>query len=320
MGDNCFVREDGKVNIGLNVTRRCNMKCSFCFYNELQFVRKNEKQSIIPGIDLPLQSAIDKLEKYDISSIYLSGGEPFTYPHLKELLDWLIPRTEKILLCTNGILISPSWSEYIVENNITLLLSIKDTSKSTFRRFANLNHKGVNTHLYHVLNKDSVEILEKIPSECGWVEKIRLLIETHTNPIKNNIISAEEWFKLLKKARVYLSEAINKVEVEMGYVDPSCDLLQANERGAVNRIIIDVDLKVYSCPLLVEFGNGKVDGYFPRKCDGSECPVLVKETQESQSNFVQICPFVLTNLQTATDYIYFNEEKFLQDSLLQYKT
>jgi hypothetical protein len=122
------------------------------------------------------------------------------------------------------------------------------------------------------------------------------------------MIPANKWFNLLKKARIYLNEIIEKVEVEIGYIDNENSLSKSPSCGAVNRIIIDVDLKMYPCPLLVENQNGQSEGNLPRMCTIDECPVFFDDSGKSESNFKQICPFVLTSLKSAVEYIYYKED------------
>lgn len=297
----------GKVNIGLNVTRRCNLQCSFCYYNDLLFVGKKATKELIYNIDLPIEEAYQKLSNYNIGSIYICGGEPLTYPLLRTLVDWLIGRAEKIYISTNGILINEDWVDYIVRHDITLLVSVKDSSESAYNRLLSFKNAGIKMHLYHVLTKDSDEILKTFAQRYSWAEKVRLLVETHTNPSKKDIIPVDKWYALLKRARLYLDKIIDKVEVEMGYVDSDNEIAKLPNRGAVNRVIIDVDLKMYPCPLLVETGTGKLEGDFPKPCTKEECPVFCKE--DNQTGFKQICPFVLTKLNTANEYIVYTENQ-----------
>ncbi|NVO09719.1 MAG: radical SAM protein [Bacteroidales bacterium] len=295
------INNSSKVDIGLNVTRRCNLQCSYCFLKDLVLVDKNTEKDLIPNVDLPIDETLKKLSNYEIGGMYICGGEPFAYPELRSLLDWLIARADNIYISTNGLLINDDWINYLVENDITLLLSLKDSSEATYNRLIRFKNAGIKMHLYHVLTKKSDDILKSFTERYSWVEKVRLLIETHTNPTENDVISVGEWYNLLKKARVYLHNIIDKVDVEIGYLEGENKIAQMPNRGAVNRLIIDVDLKMYPCPLLVERHNGKIEGDLPNSCSKEECPVFFNET--SDSSFKQVCPFLLTNLKAAIEYI-----------------
>ncbi|MFK7050153.1 molybdenum cofactor biosynthesis protein A [Flavobacterium columnare] len=291
-----------KYNVGVNLTRRCNMKCTWCYYEDLYYVgSKNDKIPFNLNYDADIEMLKHKLSEIEIDNIYLTGGEPTTYPYLKEIIDWLKDKVHgNIFVCTNAKLIDDSLLEYLALNNIKLLISIKDNGDKTNNLFNKINNAGVGIHIYHVLTKKSIPILKEFIEKFGWVEKLRLLYETSSNPEKN-IIKHEEWFGLLNIAHYYLNPIIDKVEVEVGFLPDTHEISKSDDRGAVKRYILDYNGKVYACPLLVEKNNGCNEISNQLKCSVEECPVLCNS--KSTDNFTPICPFLIANLNDLVSYI-----------------
>ncbi|MBN2729135.1 MAG: radical SAM protein [Bacteroidales bacterium] len=283
-----------KTHIGINVTRRCNMKCSFCYYTTLEYNRNPENEN--KNLDLSLNVLEERLEKINnIGDVYITGGEPLLYNELKSLINKLIQRSDKILVCTNGLLLNDEWINYFVSKNIILVISLKDSSEKTRKKLNKYYQMGLKIELYHVLSEDTLPIVKLIPQNFFWVEKIRLLFETSSDCNKN-IIPAKHWFALLNISAIYLKDVIEKVEVEVGYVQKNHAIANDPNRGAVNRIILDFDGRVYPCPLIVEKGNGCSDINERPQCKVEECPVLKQNNFDD--DYIQICPFIITNLKS----------------------
>jgi Fe-coproporphyrin III synthase len=76
------------------------------------------------GKDLVLRS-LSEVEDLGIGRVHLTGGEPFLYPHLAEVLSF-ISRQEGFVsaISTNGTLIDDSWIEPLRESRIIVNVSI----------------------------------------------------------------------------------------------------------------------------------------------------------------------------------------------------
>jgi sulfatase maturation enzyme AslB (radical SAM superfamily) len=289
------------INIGVNLTRRCDMKCTWCYYEELLYVgNKNSSIPYNPCHDASLEMLKNKLQDISIKNIYITGGEPMTYPFLKEFLDWVKEKVnDSVFVCTNAKLIDDNWINYFSKNDIKLLISIKDNSKRTFELFNKFNDHGIKMHIYHVLTKKSIPILKDFVEKFGWIERVRLLYETSSNPEKN-VIDYENWFGLLNIAYYYLRPIVKKIEVEIGFLPSEHPISQSKDRGAVKRFILDFDGRVYPCPLLVEKNNGVEQVKNEVKCTLQECPVLCNS--KSSNGFTPICPFIIANLEDLIKY------------------
>jgi uncharacterized Fe-S cluster-containing radical SAM superfamily protein len=287
---------DIKTHVGLNVTRRCNLKCKFCYYGKLYYAGiGNTSISVPDGTDLPLNLAKERLSQLNLGDVYLCGGEPLTYPYLRELINWLLPRSGRIYIATNGLLLDESWISFFSNNDICCLISVKNNSQTTYKKIKQANDNGVKVHIYHVLTLTSEPILKTLAKKYLWAERIRLLYGTPSENNAMDMFDVFEWYGLLKLACDTLASISEKVDVEMAFVPSRHPFAVDVRKGAVKRFYMDVNGLVYSCPLLVEKSNGET-GLEPRDCNiDTECPVLSKK-MTSSNNYTQICPFVLANL------------------------
>lgn len=78
-------------NVDWQITSRCNRRCPYCFGPT--------------GInDLPLsdvKSIVDTLTKMGVKQIGITGGEPLLYPHIAELIEYIVSKDIQIYLSSN---------------------------------------------------------------------------------------------------------------------------------------------------------------------------------------------------------------------------
>lgn len=104
--------------VNLHITDKCNFNCEYCY------VKKE-------GEELSLDNAkkcVDKIRDYfrenrvlNDCRINIAGGEPFLYPHLKELVDYIYSKNIKVSIVTNGF--------SITEKNLSMFVSDRGVSK-----------------------------------------------------------------------------------------------------------------------------------------------------------------------------------------------
>jgi MoaA/NifB/PqqE/SkfB family radical SAM enzyme len=94
------------VNLNLNLTRRCNLKCVMCEQH-----RHDDGPTGLswydPRRELPLSAWINLLDQVAAfrPRLYLTGGEPTLYPHFPEFLQAAKQRGFVVHLQTNGTLL-----------------------------------------------------------------------------------------------------------------------------------------------------------------------------------------------------------------------
>lgn len=109
-------------SIYLIVTKKCNMSCDFCFMNSSPNVDTKEEMTVYEFIET-LSPYIHK----DINKVVVSGGEPLIKKDIFILLNWLykLVGKEKIILQTNGLLLSESYLSKLEKYIFALELSIE---------------------------------------------------------------------------------------------------------------------------------------------------------------------------------------------------
>lgn len=179
------------------------------------------------------------------------------------------------------------------QNSVIVIISIKDNSEKTYNRILYLYRQNIRIELYHVLTKSSTAILKDFCLMYYWVNKVRLLHETSSDPLKE-VISPEDWFLLLRFASYYLKPILDKVEVEIGYLPKNHPFIKKHGVGAVKRILLDYNGKLYPCPLIVEKEDGVENAALISGCDVKKCPVIKKSFVSQE--YAQVCPFIITKL------------------------
>ena len=100
MKTSCFfgTRADGMIAATYEITNRCNLSCRHCM--------NSSGERAFPG--LPLDQArqlADELYGCGVRSLYISGGEPLTYPEIDAFLRHCGQKGFKLSLATNGTLV-----------------------------------------------------------------------------------------------------------------------------------------------------------------------------------------------------------------------
>ncbi len=104
----------------------CNMKCLHCFVSAKAGLKGT----------LTLKEwfkVIDDLKKLKTEVFVFSGGEPFMYPHWKELINYIKPDNDKKItleIVTNGSLITPDIIRLLKKKKIGLSFSLDGDQKT----------------------------------------------------------------------------------------------------------------------------------------------------------------------------------------------
>jgi MoaA/NifB/PqqE/SkfB family radical SAM enzyme len=90
-------------NISFTITNSCNLRCQMCGqWSQEGYVRcQPERLKQEMGL-ADWQRLVDELASHQIHSLLLRGGEPFTFPGIIELLEYIHARDISISIDTNG--------------------------------------------------------------------------------------------------------------------------------------------------------------------------------------------------------------------------
>lgn len=112
-----------------NITKRCNMHCSYCYsHNMNQDITKKENEIIL-----------SKIASLNCKNIVLIGGEPFCNPDFWKILEEVQKYTvwNEITIVTNGTLIGIDKIKKLKDPRIVLQISLDD-----FREDENAKTRG----------------------------------------------------------------------------------------------------------------------------------------------------------------------------------
>ncbi len=101
-------------------TDRCNLKCSMCF----ERLREPRPEMRIAD----WQRIIDELKRFQ-PRIHLSGGEPFLYPHIIELLSHIKARNLFLVITTNGTFLNKYANDIVASGVNRIHISIDGPEK-----------------------------------------------------------------------------------------------------------------------------------------------------------------------------------------------
>ncbi len=180
----------------INITEKCNLTCKHCYITD-----KNQT-------DLHLDKLKELIQEfYDLQGekVILTGGEPFLYENLEELLFFLKEIPLKKVILTNGVLIEQKKEllPLIKENNIEVFVSI-DGLEGTHNDFRNADCFGasilgikllldqgimvsINT-MVHKKNLDEFEELSKYLKSLGPIKTWTVEVPTFDYSTPKDII------------------------------------------------------------------------------------------------------------------------------------
>ncbi|HOI77635.1 MAG TPA: radical SAM protein, partial [Methanofastidiosum sp.] len=170
------------VSVILELTRYCNLNCSYCYVNTFDFDSKKENQS-----DLSTENwirAIDNLKAAGVLSLVFSGGEPLLREDFFTIADYANNHNFTTSLATNGTLIDNEMAKNIKESGInyveiSVFSAIEKTNdahrkKDSFKKSINAvrfcKEQGLNVGLSLTLTslvKDEIQNFLELAKKVG---------------------------------------------------------------------------------------------------------------------------------------------------------
>ncbi len=96
----------------LEPTHLCNLACSGCG-------RIREYADTIQAM-MSLEECLRSVDECPAPIVTITGGEPFLYPHVFDLVEAVLQRGKHIQFCTNGLLLEKSLDRLLPHPNFTL--------------------------------------------------------------------------------------------------------------------------------------------------------------------------------------------------------
>lgn len=178
----CYFRtvaEYPKKKCLIQLTEKCNLRCEHCFVSangkgqEMDFVKIRD--NILP-----------QLLKSNVSKVTLTGGEPFVYPQLLNVIELLLKNNITVSICTNATLITESFLDCLKEyNNYHFNVSLDGFSPSSHGKFR---------------GNDSIKLYNTIINNIKLLGDRRLLNGILVTP--NVYSSLQEYIQLCEFAKM----------------------------------------------------------------------------------------------------------------------
>lgn len=243
-------------------------------------------------MDLSLDKIKSIVEGSSLKTAFLTGGEPFMHPAIREIIEFFSNFGIKINIATNGLLLDEQMCQFLAQKDVSLLISLREKSDETFRIINMLDAHKIEAICYHIPTSCSPRLLPRLLLECPSVKKIKLLYDSKKPK------SSSEWFALLYEIYSSLKTSLDSidVEVEISFLPKTNIVAKDKRRGAFDRIQVSTEGLYYYCPLMVCNTEGSVD--LPvSKCTPNVCPVLSKGLDDEK--YTSVCCFLVSSLQNA---------------------
>lgn len=245
---------DELSNVYYNITKRCNLKCVYCYSEHSKEYVSIEDNEII----------LDKLEKLNARSITLIGGEPFCHPAFYELLQRIKEKKflREICIITNGTLIEKDRLSIFKDPRIYLQISLDGVDEETNAptRGANVFNRVMKNIEYLQQENIAFKLMkvvtrENINTSCSYYDFYKAQdIETGFFMVKQ---VADDLKPTMKQIRELLEDIYKRVkEVERVFdIVKFADNIMLDKSGfpiahcgaGINAISINPNGDVYPC-------------------------------------------------------------------------
>lgn len=248
------------MNLVLNLTEQCNLRCSYCYYNELQENRfcSMNLNILERAIALGFQRSMEKGNKF--LNITFFGGEPLLKKDLIlkgiELAKQYKPENMKLQFAvnTNGTLINSFWLDLFKKENFFLYLSLDGPAEIHNQQRYTIRKKGsfsliephlktlsqLNTTVLRVITHDHIQGLS---DSIKWIvqqgfHKLTTAVDFDGKWTAENFEElrkeyekmADYWVSLKKKKHpLYLGTIQDKIRLEIentSYKKKTCSILE----------------------------------------------------------------------------------------------
>ena len=116
------------LKIEFEITSSCNLKCKHCMLN-LRDKRELDSQKIKRLIDEWIHNGLLELQ--------LTGGEPLLRSDLLDIIEYARSRGLKVLLSTNGMLITDKFAEKFGKLGAFIEISLDGSNKEVHNKIRN---------------------------------------------------------------------------------------------------------------------------------------------------------------------------------------
>lgn len=154
-------------SVELAVTWICNLKCTFCYAEDLMYAQKRPPNITVESV----KALMDQAKKLGLIHVNVTGGEPLTRKDIFEVID-VIPKDVVVSIVTNSTLLNNEKIDRLKQVGVsTIQFSYGEFYKDHFDlelcRYANSIGLGVTLSVVNIMSerKNVLAALEMAPKE-----------------------------------------------------------------------------------------------------------------------------------------------------------
>lgn len=239
-----------QISLNFELTYACSERCLHCFNEGAARSDLHEEHRLRPDM-LRLDDykrIIDEAVELGIPSVTVTGGDPFSYPHCWEVLDYMHERNLAVNLFTNAQALN---------------------SSEKIRRVARLGLRQLSVSIYST----DAEVHDQITRRRGsWEQSMKVLRELSTWPVPLNIktpvfrLNTRTYYGVRQMARELGAETEISCTLQSGTDGDVSMIEHLQTRPEALRIVLMDTMGKGHVP-----ADGKADGYAFGSVSGFPC-------------------------------------------------
>ncbi|MEJ5285318.1 MAG: radical SAM protein [Brevinematales bacterium] len=315
---------DGKTifphTVVLEITKRCNLRCSYCYNNSAP--DKNEELSLDK-----IKEIFIKLSKNGVVFLEITGGEPMVHKNINEIIKlageyfpWFAILSNGTILKEETLILLKEMKSQVTGIQISIdgsceevfekIRGVKSTYKTTIENILKLKENGFPIRVSIVLTKDNIVDLE---STCSLVKELGIdhfsisiaqefgrFDFDHKNCLNFNEYLKNEYKDIFASVYEKYKDIIDNVKMKEALIKT---FLRKERSELLNcgagweRVYIDVKGNVRLCPLIsskwITLGNIFVNDYI-KIFNNEKSEFFMKFSFRAEfSSLCQDCEFIL---------------------------
>ncbi len=181
------------MNITIDVTSKCNLRCKHCRVNEI-------------GYDMTLneiEEVFNKLTDFKPRGVFISGGEPLIRDDIVEIVRKSKKLAPVTILNTNSLLLTENKLKELVDSGLNYIqVSVdgieeqhdyirgKGTYKKTIEKMKMINEYSdqIKLHISSVVSQKNIDYMEEFARQILEIENINVQILGFKRFIPNNVL------------------------------------------------------------------------------------------------------------------------------------
>jgi SynChlorMet cassette radical SAM/SPASM protein ScmF len=166
------------------LTEGCNLRCRHCWIMMENEAPPESSSKALLDVDL-FESVVEQARPLGLTSVKLTGGEPFLHPQVSRMLDFIREAQLKLVVETNGVLLTPELASQVAScANAFVSVSLDGTDpethewvrqvpgsfKAALRGIGYLVESGLKPQIIFTVmkkNRDQVDDIVRLAREVG---------------------------------------------------------------------------------------------------------------------------------------------------------